>query len=177
MKIKLILMSLSLVALTSFGMANAQSKSDAKKQAKAEKAAEEIKKLDEMITGKDFNFTPTRVPGKSVSVQGDYTFEVTPDKIYSSMPYYGTMEGGKFKDRRVSPLEFEVSDFKYIKQGKPAEKEPALVNIKTKETSNGLSFDITLEIYADNSVFISITGGAMQASQFQGYIKPNKTKK
>lgn len=172
MKIKVILMSLFMVAVTSSGLVKSQemSKADAKKQAKQEKQLKAAMATDELLNNKTFCFVPTRVPGSNINITSYYEFRVTPEKITSDLPFYGQALGA-FKDRRKSPHEFEADNFQYSKQGIAKGDDTSMITINIPKPSNDVPFKVQIEVYSDQTAQMSISGGGM-SSMFQGNIVP-----
>jgi len=134
-----------------------------------------IAAVQHMIDSRNYTFkAQTMLPlsGRSRQLTSDYDLQVSPDKVVSSLPYFGraysapigTDDGG---------LQFTSKDVVYTST--PKKKGGWNISIKCKDVPD--IQQLALSVYDNGTASLQVNSTNRQSISFTGYITaPNKTK-
>ena len=173
------LSSLVLALFLAAGISSCSSPGEAARGARrSEKAIETARETNDLLSSRRFSFVPRRalaqVPKyEYIDLTSYYELTVTPDSIISLLPYFGKAYSNMYdRPDRLSPLDFESTDFTYGQAGMPVGKEKAVIDIRTLETSNGIQYCMKLEVYDNKSATLTVSAPMSTNLVFTGEITP-----
>ncbi len=172
--------SLLLLLLTSFGAKAQESpektKSQIRKEQRAQKKAEELKEAQRLVETGCFTFVAERMlssmPRGNRNLNSYYFLEISKDKIVCLLPFYGKMNNVDINNS--NPFEFESSDFS-IDEIKYNDKSVEITYDIDPEDGNN-HYKILMEVFSLESVSINVIQNQGDAILFSGYIEPTKNK-
>lgn len=148
--------------------ANAQGQNKkTKKERRAEKQAQLMKKVKKLVDGKVFVFdarTANPLTGNTINLTSLYNVRLENDSIFSYLPYYGRayrVEYGSLK----SPLNFDAP-IQIVSSEKT--KNGYLVKVNVKNGSDNL--DYSFNVTETGSTLLSVNSSDRQVISFYGEI-------
>jgi hypothetical protein len=139
-----------------------------KKQLKAEKKAQQIKEIRDIVTSKNFIFkaeSVNQVNAGTKKLTSDFGIEVRNDSIFSYMPYYGNAYSRDYTSFKNSPMGFiqPMESYRQIRR-----KSGYAIDIKVKNQHDVI--DLTFHISKTGITSVSASSINRQNITYTGEI-------
>lgn len=159
--------------LTMFSVNAQETEKKSKKELKAEKKAQQIEEIKNIVESKNFVFDARNanpMKGRSVTLTSDYDVRVTNDSIFSYLPYYGVAYTASYGGTD-SPMIFDVP-FETCTQEKA--KNGYMVKIEAKNKNDRLTY--TFHISETGTTNLNVSSMNRQSITYYGEILKEKKK-
>lgn len=167
------------LAIFTVSFASAQekekSKAEIRKEQKAKEKEEQKEKTAALIKSLEFTFVAERMsstlPGGNRNLTGYYSVDISSDKLYCQLPFYGRMNSVQYNAVNANPLDFYSTDFECTKNER--KKDKTLLTFEAEpEDRRGEKRKLAFEIFDSGSASLTVSMSHGDASFFSGSIKP-----